>query len=258
MIDRYPDISAIDVINLTKIYGRSLRSVLSRFPKTPAVNDASLSVTQGEIVAVIGPTGAGKTTLVKSILGLVRPTSGTVYIGGWKNTSTGWKPLAGYLPEGFRSNPMATPLSILRLMGRLRNMTARECSRRTLDLLSLLELHEVKHEHCKKLSRGMLLRVGIAQALIHRPRIVVLDEPTAGLDPIGKRIIRDVLRSLKDDGVAVVITSHLLTEVEEMADRIAMMASGRLTVLPETGASLRESNRTLEEVFSEHLKEAHA
>jgi ABC-2 type transport system ATP-binding protein len=196
------------------------------FGSTIAVKDLTLSVNQGEVFGFLGPNGAGKTTSVKMLLGLTSPTSGTAVLLGHPLGNRQARAHIGYLPEHFRFHEWLTASEFLDLHGRLYGM---EKSARTAvipDLLALVGLTEQTNNKLSTFSKGMLQRIGLAQALINQPDLVFLDEPTSGLDPLGRRLVRDIITQLRTAGTAVFLNSHLLSEVEKTCDRVAFIRDG--------------------------------
>jgi ABC-2 type transport system ATP-binding protein len=207
----------IEVQSLRKTYGRGV-----------ALDDVSLRVGPGEIFGFLGPNGAGKTTTVKILLGLARPTGGSARIFGRSPADPAARRRIGYLPEHFRFQEWATGRELLEFHGRLAGMAAREREARIPDVLEQVGLTGRGNEPIRNYSKGMTQRLGIAQAILPRPELVLLDEPTSALDPVGRREVRLLVRALADDGVTVFLNSHLLTEVEAVCDRVAIVDRGRL------------------------------
>lgn len=206
---------AIETSGLRKEYG----------PKV-AVADLSLSVQRGEIFGFLGPNGAGKTTSVKMLLGLIAPTSGTGRVLGQPLTDIEVRRRIGFLPEHFRFYDWLTARELLRYHGKLLGMTDAACEKQIPALLDMVGLIRHADQRLKTFSKGMLQRVGLAQALLNDPELVFLDEPTSGLDPIGRRMVRDVIHHLRDRGCTVFLNSHLLGEVEITCDRVAFIREG--------------------------------
>jgi ABC-2 type transport system ATP-binding protein len=205
------------------VWASSLRK---RYGRRPAVDGVSLHVGRGEVVGLLGPNGAGKTTVIKMLLGLVRPDAGEVMLLG----RTAGDPLArarvGYLPELFRYQPWLTAAEVLALHVRLSGVRIpvqeqREC-------LALVGLADRAGDRVGGFSKGMQQRLGLAVALVARPEFVVLDEPTSALDPLGRVDVRDLVLSLKHRGVAVLLNSHLIGEVERVCDRVVILDQGRV------------------------------
>ena len=208
---------AIEISSLTKKYGRKV-----------ALNDLNLTVQPGEVFGFLGPNGAGKTTTVKILLGLVRPTSGQARIFGSPSTDPEARRGVGYLPENFRFQEWLTGEELLELHADLADMPTADRARRIPEVLRLVGLEDRGEERIRTYSKGMMQRIGLAQAIIHRPRLVLLDEPTSALDPIGRRDVRDLIRSLSASGMTVFLNSHLLSEIEMVCDRVAIVDRGRV------------------------------
>jgi ABC-2 type transport system ATP-binding protein len=191
-----------------------------------ALAGVDLEIRAGELVGLLGPNGAGKSTLTKIACGLVRPSGGTVDVLGRPAGSPPARAALGYLAELFRFPGWSTADELLALHQRLAG-SAGGAAERT-ELLGLVELGEARDKRIEAMSKGMQQRLGIAQALVGGPRLLLLDEPTSALDPVGRRIVRGLLEELRGRGVAVLLNSHLLSEVELVCDRVAIIARGRL------------------------------
>ena len=216
----------VRVENLTKIYrtGGRQRTVA-------ALDGVTLSVDAGEIVGLIGPNGAGKTTLIKLLLGLASPTGGSITLFGRPPADPESREKTGYLPENHRFPPHLTGEELVRLAGRLRRLPENRVRARTGELLAGVGLSKWASVKLSKYSKGMLQRVGLAQALVADPELLLLDEPTDGVDPRGKREIPRVLEDARARGTAILLNSHLLSEVESIADRVAILRQGKLVRL---------------------------
>jgi ABC-2 type transport system ATP-binding protein len=210
-------VPAIEIANLTKKYGRKV-----------ALRDLNLTVRRGEVFGFLGPNGAGKTTTVKILLGLVRPDAGQARIFGLASTDPEARRAVGYLPENFRFQEWLTGKELLELHADLADMPAADRTRRIPEVLRLVGLEDRGDERIRTYSKGMVQRIGLAQAIIHRPRLVLLDEPTSALDPIGRRDVRDLIRSLSASGMTVFLNSHLLSEIELVCDRVAIIDHGQV------------------------------
>jgi ABC-2 type transport system ATP-binding protein len=191
-----------------------------------ALRGVDLHVAPGELVGLLGPNGAGKSTLVKSAVGLVRPTGGTISVCGAPAGSPAARGALGYLAELFRFPGWSTADEVLTLHQRLAGSEGGASERA--ELLALVGLPDVAARRMETMSKGMQQRVGIAQALVGRPRLLLLDEPTSALDPAGRRVVRDLLLELRRRGVAVLLNTHLLSEVEHVCDRVAIIDRGEL------------------------------
>lgn len=208
---------AIETRHLRKEFG----------PKT-AVANLTLKVKRGEVFGFLGPNGAGKTTSVKMLLGLVKPTSGQASLLGQPLGHRQARAKIGFLPEHFRFHEWLTAAEFLHVHGRLYGMKQHERNRRIPDLLALVGLSQQANAQLKTFSKGMLQRIGLAQALINDPELVFLDEPTSGLDPMGLRLVRDIINGLREEGTTVFLNSHLLSEVEKTCDRVTFIRQGSI------------------------------
>ena len=197
-----------------------------RYGSTLALGGVDLQVQPGELVGLLGPNGAGKSTLVKIACGLVRPTDGEARVTGETAGSPAARARLGYLAELFRFPDWLRADELLELHQRLAGSDGGAPERG--ELLELVGLSDAASVHVAAMSKGMQQRLGIAQALVGSPRLLMLDEPTSALDPVGRRIVRDLLRELKGRGVAVLLNSHLLSEVERVCDRVAILVGGRI------------------------------
>ncbi len=191
-----------------------------------ALGGVDVQVASGEIVGLLGPNGAGKSTFAKIVCGLVRPSAGSALICGEAAGTRAALAKLGYLAELFRYPPWATADGLLLAHQRLARSDGGEAERR--ELLELVDLADAAGVRAGSMSKGMQQRLGIAQALIGRPPLVLLDEPTSALDPAGRALVRDVLRTMRERGQTVLLSSHLLSEVEQVADRVLIIARGRL------------------------------
>ena len=193
-----------------------------------ALHDLTLTVQPGEVFGFLGPNGAGKTTAMKILLGLVRPSGGQALVFGRPPAEPAARRRVGYLPEHFRFQEWATGAELLDFHGRLAGLGAGERAERIPELLERVGLAGRGGERVRRYSKGMTQRLGLALALLHRPDLVLLDEPTSALDPMGRREVRELVRELAAAGVTVFINSHLLTEVEAVCDRVAIVSQGRV------------------------------
>jgi len=217
---------AIETEDLTKIFH-------SRWPKRElkAVDAISLQVRRGTAFGLLGPNGAGKTTFVKMLLSCAHPTSGRAKIFGHDSRETGARRPVGYLPENHRFPTYMTGWGMLDFYAALSGMDTASRRKRIPELLELVGLDErAYHLRLGKYSKGMLQRVGLAQALMHSPELLVLDEPSDGVDPVGRKHIRDVLRRLEERGVTIFLNSHLLAEVELFCSEVAIIQRGMLAL----------------------------
>jgi ABC-2 type transport system ATP-binding protein len=196
------------------------------YGRTAALRGVSLEVADGEIVGLLGPNGAGKSTLAKIACGLVRPSAGTAQVAGHRAGSAPARAAIGYLAELFRFPAWARAEEVLRLHQRLAGSNGGVGERR--DLLDLVGLRDASRVRVSAMSKGMQQRLGIAQAMVGTPRLLLLDEPTSALDPAGRRVVRGLLGELRKRGVAVLLSSHLLSEVELVCDRVAILNRGEI------------------------------
>ena len=209
--------AAVEIVELRKTYGR--REVL---------HGLTLNVEQGEVFGFLGPNGAGKSTTMKILAGLVRQTSGDARIMGEAPADPTARRRLGYLPEQFRFHGWLTGIEVLLFHGRLSGLAVDEIHDRIPTVLDQVGLSGRGNEHVSTYSKGMTQRIGIAQAILHRPDVLLLDEPTSALDPVGRREIRDLVRGVAAEGMTVFINSHLLTEIELTCDRVAIVDQGRV------------------------------
>jgi ABC-2 type transport system ATP-binding protein len=198
-----------------------------QFGRKVAVAGLSLSVGRGEVFGFLGPNGAGKTTSLKMLLGLVEPTAGRATVLGAPLGDRATRGRLGFLPEHFRFHDWLTGRELLRFHGDLLGMRRSIRDARIEELLGRVDLLDAAPRRIREYSKGMLQRIGLAQALLNDPEVVFLDEPTSGLDPLGRRLVRDIIRDLKSRGTAVFLNSHLLGEVEATCDRVVFVKQGR-------------------------------
>jgi ABC-2 type transport system ATP-binding protein len=199
-----------------------------QFGSTVAVSDLSLQVGAGEIFGFLGPNGAGKTTAIKMLLALVEPTSGTGRVLGAPLGDRAARARIGFLPEHFRFHETLTAIELLRFHGRLYGLRGVSLDARVDRLLTRVDLVDAADRPLRGYSKGMLQRVGLAQALLNDPQLVFLDEPTSGLDPLGRLLVRGIIDELRADGATVFLNSHLLGEVEATCDRVVFVKRGRV------------------------------
>jgi len=216
--------TAISSQSLSKTY----RSGLIRRREVHALTDFSLEVQNGEIFGLLGPNGAGKTTFIKILLSIAHRTEGSAFILEQKVPGAKVRSRIGYLPENHRYPGYLSGEQVLRFFGLLSGATSGELSSRILPLLQLVGLEQWRTVKVKRYSKGMMQRLGLAQALINDPELLFLDEPTDGVDPMGRKEIRDILTGLRDRGKTIFLNSHLLSEVELISDRVAILDRGRL------------------------------
>lgn len=193
-----------------------------------AVRGVTLSVEAGEVFGLLGPNGAGKTTLVKLLVSIIFPTGGTAYLFGHPIGSETIRQNIGYLPEQLRFPADFSAVETLVFLGCFHGLYGQRAKERAVDLLRLVGLKGWENVKIRKYSKGMLQRLGIAQALLHEPELLILDEPTDGVDPIGRKEIRDLLLEVHRRGTTIFLNSHLLSEVETICDRVAFLDRGQL------------------------------
>ncbi len=214
---------AVAVRGLTKVF-----LIPFRRTRLVAVRGLDLEVAPGQVYGLLGPNGSGKSTTLKIILGLVSPTKGSTAIFGRDSREVGSREAVGFLPENPYFYKYLTGAETLRFYGKLCGLGGAQLKSRSSELLDLVGLQEARDRRLGGYSKGMLQRIGLAQALIQEPKLVVLDEPTAGVDPAGSREIRDLILDLKRRGITVLLSSHLLAQVQEICDRVGILAGGVL------------------------------
>ena len=218
----------VEVTDLKKTYSKFSirgRSVIE------ALRGISLKAYPGEVFGLLGPNGAGKTTLIKILLGVVRASSGSASLLGRSVGSVEARMRVGYLPESLRVDRHHTARSALRYYGRMSRMSAGEINYRSDELLELVGLQDRDRESVRRFSKGMYQRLGLAQALMHNPDLLFLDEPTDGLDPVGRSEVRTVIDRLREQGKTIFLNSHILQEVELICSRVAIMAQGKIRAM---------------------------
>ena len=229
----------IEIRHLTKVY----RDFWGR-KKVQALNALSLDVHRGEVFGLLGPNGSGKTTTLKLLLGLLFPTEGEIRILGKPATDVEKNQKIGYLPEESYLYRFLNAEETLDFYGRLFGLPAEERKRRADELIRLVKLDHARRRQLKEYSKGMTRRIGLAQALINDPDIIFLDEPTSGLDPNGRRDVKDLILHLKKQGKTVVMCSHLLAEIEDVCDRVAILFNGELKLLGTVDQLLESQGET--------------
>jgi ABC-2 type transport system ATP-binding protein len=246
---------AIEISGLTKEYRVGFLHTRTK----RALNSLNLQVERGEVFGLLGPNGAGKTTTLKVLFRLVFPTSGTARILGRELTDTAMHQRVGYLPENPYFYEHLSPEELLHYSGRLFGLGREELRRRTNQLLDRVGLAASRNVPLRRFSKGMVQRAGIAQALINNPDVVFLDEPMSGLDPVGRREVRDLVLQLREEGKTVFFSTHILSDAEALCDRVAILNGGKLQGCGELrqilslGASLTEL--TLDNPLSGVLEE---
>ncbi|MCK4908666.1 MAG: ABC transporter ATP-binding protein [Planctomycetes bacterium] len=213
----------IEINNLTKVY----TSLFSRF-KVKAVDNLSLTIRSGEVFGLLGPNGSGKTTTIKTLLGLIFPTSGEALVLGKSPREVAVKDRIGFLPEESYLYPFLTAEETLDFYGQIFKIPLRPRRKKIDELLELMELNHARKRPVKEYSKGMARRLGFAQAIINDPDVIFLDEPTSGLDPVMSRHVKNIIIDLKKKGKTILLSSHLLADVENVCDRLAILHKGRL------------------------------
>ncbi len=213
----------ISAVDLTKVF----RDFWNR-PKAKAVNEINFTVKKGEVVGLLGPNGSGKSTTVKMILGLLYPTAGQLTVLGKAPRAVETKREIGYLPEESYLYKYLTAEETLDFFGSLFNLSVADRRERIDQLLDMVGLAHARHRRVGEFSKGMARRIGLAQAMINDPSLLIFDEPTSGLDPLGCREVKDLIMELKKRGKTVLITSHLLSDVEDICDRVVILYGGKV------------------------------
>lgn len=237
--------AAAEIVNLHKTFKTGLGK-----PRVHAVRGIDMSIRQGEVYGLIGPNGSGKSTLMKALLGLVRPTAGSCSIFGKSSLSPDSKEEVGFLPENPYFYKFLTGAETVSFYGKLCGLSGKPLREKVKELLDLVGLADAADRRLGGYSKGMLQRVGMAQALVQSPRLVVLDEPTAGVDPLGSRDIRNIIENLKSRGMTVFLCSHLLEQVQEVCDRVGIIFKGLLIAEGTVNELTRDSDK--QEILLEH------
>lgn len=238
----------IDNLSLEIAVGRSGFSV---------VKDVSFSVEEGAVVGFIGPNGAGKTSTIQILLGFIRPSSGTAKLFGEDVAGKSARTRIGFLPENPQSYGFLRGCELLRMAGQLFGLKGQALRSRVADVLEVVDMQQSAQKRIATYSRGMMQRIGLAQALINDPDLLILDEPTGGLDPIGRMEMRDIIENLKLQGKTVFFSSHELSEVERICDRVVLINSGRIIAQDRTDALLSKG-ASLEQLFIDMVTNADA
>src|SRR5438874_3588474 len=229
----------IETRSLTKIY----RDFWGR-QKVRALSALDLQIRKGEIFGLLGPNGSGKSTTIKLLLGLLFPTSGQALVFGKEATEVTKNERVGYLPEESYLYKFLNAEETLDFYGRLFDMLASVRQRRTNELIEMVGLNWARRRQLREYSKGMTRRIGLAQALINDPELILLDEPTSGLDPIGTRQMKDLILKLRDQGKTILMSSHLLPDVQDVCDRIALLHQGQLKELGRVDSLLTQADVT--------------
>lgn len=216
-------IPAVEITNLVKDFKTSFHKQVLR-----AVDGVSIRIMPGEVYGLIGPNGSGKSTTMKALLGLVAPTAGSCSIFGKDSLKVDSRNDVGFLPENPYFYKHLSGVETLRFYGKLCGLKGKALEDRVSELLILVDLEGARDRRIGGYSKGMLQRIGLAQALVQEPRLVILDEPTAGVDPVGSRQIRDLILKLRERGITVFLCSHLLEQVQEVCDHVGIIFKGKM------------------------------
>ncbi|MBN1575560.1 MAG: ABC transporter ATP-binding protein [Chitinispirillaceae bacterium] len=225
-----------------------LRAVDKRYGAVTALRNVSFTIEEGEFFALLGPNGAGKTTVIRILLDFTRPTAGSAWINGIPSTDARARSIIGYLPENMQLPPYQSGRSFLKRQAALGGLTGRGRERTIDRLIDLVGMREKARRRAGTYSKGMLQRIGLAAALLGSPRVLILDEPTTGLDPVGIREFRQILERIKLDRVTMLLNSHILSEVEKLCSAAAILDKGNIVVKDAVAALVREGE-TLEDAF---------
>jgi ABC-2 type transport system ATP-binding protein len=241
------DLPVIQTAGLTKVFRDFWRRA-----KVEAVKDLNLEIRRGEVFGLLGPNGSGKSTTIKLLLGLLYPTRGRISVFGRAPTDVAIKARIGYLPEESYLYRFLDARETLDYYGRLFQLSGRIRKERIEKLLDMVGLRYEARRRLGEYSKGMARRIGLAQALINDPDLLILDEPTVGLDPIGTRQIKDLIRELGDRGKTILLSSHLLADVEDVCDRVTVLYGGQQRAAGDVDALLSQESRT--QIITERLK----
>ena len=231
-----------------------IKGLNKSFGKNKVVKNLSLSVEKGEVFGFLGPNGAGKTTTVKMILSLLRPSSGEVLLFGQNANILELKHKIGFMPEHTYFYQHLTGRELLHFTGEIFGIDKKTIEKRASELLKKVNLPKDAHDRLiKGYSKGMQQRIGLAQALMNDPELIILDEPMSGLDPVGRREIKDLIMELKEKGKTIFFNSHILSDAEVLCDRIGIIKAGNL-IAEGTVKSMTKGNQTLEDYFVQVVK----
>lgn len=217
--------NAIEISNLSKTYKGKKFSVVE------ALKNLNLTVGQGEVFGFLGPNGAGKSTTIKALVGLIAPSAGSAALMGIDISSHESRRRVGFLPENPSLYDFLTAREYLAFIGKSFSMPERAIAERILEVLSLLQLTDAADRPVRSYSKGMVQRLGLAQALLHEPDLYILDEPMSGLDPLGRALVKDIIRQLKQSGKTVFFSTHITADVEAVCDKVGIIAKGELQAL---------------------------
>jgi ABC-2 type transport system ATP-binding protein len=240
--------TVVEFDNVSKDYRAGFRK------KKTALKDFSLTVKEGEVFGFLGPNGAGKSTSIKILLNLIYPTAGTASILGTSARNAEVRKFVGYLPENPYFYDYLNPLELLQFAGKTSGMRDGDIQGRAESLLNTVGLWRERKRPIRSYSKGMVQRTGLALALIHDPKIVILDEPMTGLDPIGRRQVIDLIVKMKSEGKTVFFSSHILEDIERVCDRIGILVNGSL--VKTLAVATERLDKSLEDLFIEEVEKA--
>ena len=227
-----------------------VKNIVKFLAKKKILKDVSFSVEAGEIYGFLWPNGAGKTTTMKSIMGLIEPESGEIKVFGEKWLTKKAKEKIGFMPENTYLYKHLTGREFLKFNGKFFWLEWKQLDQRVEELLQRVGLQEAGDKYLHSYSKGMLQRVGLAQSIINKPKLVFLDEPMSGLDPIGRKMVKDLLVSLREEGTTVFFNTHILADVESICDRVSIIHQGNLIV---EGKKISDISGSLEDFFIENM-----
>lgn len=228
-----------------------VKNIVKFLAKKKILKDVSFSVEAGEIYGFLWPNGAGKTTTMKSIMGLIEPESGEIKVFGEKWLTKKAKEKIGFMPENTYLYKHLTGKEFLKFNGKFFWLEWKQLDQRVEELLQRVGLQEAGDKYLHSYSKGMLQRVGLAQSIINKPKLVFLDEPMSGLDPIGRKMVKDLLVSLREEGTTVFFNTHILADVESICDRVSIIHQGNLIV---EGKKISDISGSLEDFFIENIQ----
>jgi ABC-2 type transport system ATP-binding protein len=237
----------IKLVNVSKQFKEGLRE-----KKVKALDNLDLEIRQGEVFGFLGPNGAGKSTTMKILMNFIFPDQGSASINGRDINTPGARRLVGYLPENPYFYDYLTAEELIWFGGKLAGMHSKDIKERSDLLINKVNLQDARKRPLRTYSKGMVQRAGLAFALIHNPDVVILDEPMSGLDPIGRKMVGDLIIELKDEGKTIFFSSHILNDIERFSDRAGIIISGRLRLV-DTLDNLLSGSASLEDVFMQQV-----
>jgi ABC-2 type transport system ATP-binding protein len=236
----------LSIQNLSKTYKTGFF-----FKHFIALNNLNLDIESGQVLGILGPNGAGKTTFFKLLLNLIKPSSGEIKLFDILKTNHNWRRHVGFLPETPYFYPYLTTIESLQLYGALGEVPHKDLNDKIDLLLDKVGLSHAKDKQVKKFSRGMMQRLGIAQSLINDPQLLILDEPMSGLDPMGRKEIRDIIIDCRKEGKTVIFSSHILSDVEMICDNVAILRQGKLQYTGDLNSITNQDGKTWETIFTD-------